>query len=86
MIKIRKVLYNKYLEFILTNEGKKFFLNLDKPLAIVSIAGLYRTGKSYLINKLIKTNTGFKTGSTTQSVTKGLSVWGKPILAETEEG
>ena len=25
---------------------------LDKPLVVVAIAGLYRTGKSYLLNRL----------------------------------
>ena len=48
---------------------------------------MYRTGKSYLINKLLKTkNSGFKIGSTTQSVTKGLNLWGQPIHAEDEYG
>jgi hypothetical protein len=56
-------------------------------LAIISIAGMYRTGKSYLVNRLIRPKQGgFKIGGTTQSVTKGLNVWGKPILAEDESG
>jgi hypothetical protein len=48
---------------------------------------MYRTGKSYLVNRLLKTKqVGFKTGSTTQSVTKGLNLWGRPIPAEDEDG
>ncbi len=29
-----------------------------KPLVVVAIAGLYRTGKSYMMNKLANKNTG----------------------------
>lgn len=48
---------------------------------------MYRTGKSYLVNKLIKTKQlGFRTGASTQSVTKGLSIWGRPIAASDEFG
>jgi len=48
---------------------------------------MYRTGKSYLINRLLKNKqNGFKIGSTTQSCTKGLNLWGRPIPAEDEEG
>lgn len=61
--------------------------SITKPIAIVSIAGMYRTGKSYLVNRLLKTKqVGFRTGSTTQSVTKGLNVWGRPIAATDERG
>ena len=31
---------------------------LDKPLVIVAIAGLYRTGKSYLLNRLAGKSNG----------------------------
>ena len=57
-------------------------MSLEKPIAIITIAGLYRTGKSFLVNKLIKdgnNHNGFRVGSTTNSVTKGLYIWGKPI-------
>jgi hypothetical protein len=30
------------------------------PIAVVSIAGLYRTGKSYLLNRLLGQQSGFK--------------------------
>jgi ribosome biogenesis GTPase A len=46
---------------------------------------MYRTGKSYLINKLLKNKEkGFKTGSTVQAVTKGLNIWGSPIITKDE--
>ena len=39
------------------------------------------------MNRLLRNKqNGFKTGSTTQSVTKGLNIWGKPIVAQDEHG
>ncbi len=47
------------------------------------MAGPYRTGKSFLLNRLIGKSgpnvAGFEIGSTVQSCTKGIWVWGRPI-------
>jgi len=44
------------------------------------VAGLYRTGKSYLLNRMIlNKEKGFGVGSTVNACTKGLWVWGTPI-------
>ena len=51
------------------------------PIGILSIAGPYRTGKSFLLNSLISQEKGFDVGSTVRATTNGLWVWGKPILA-----
>ena len=62
---------------------------LDKsgPLGIVSVAGMYRTGKSYLLNRmLLDRSNGFGVGPTINPCTKGLWVWGKPIKGQTPEG
>ncbi|XP_052760034.1 guanylate-binding protein 1-like [Mya arenaria] len=48
---------------------------IDKPCVIVSIAGLYRTGKSYLMNRLAGTQEGFALGDTIESMKKGIWVW-----------
>ena len=45
----------------------------------MSIAGLYRTGKSYLLNRLMGKPTGFTVGPTVKACTKGLWLWGKSI-------
>ncbi|XP_073752470.1 guanylate-binding protein 5-like isoform X2 [Callorhinus ursinus] len=48
------------------------------PLVVVAIVGLYRTGKSYLMNKLAGKNKGFSIGTTVQSHTKGIWMWCVP--------
>jgi predicted AAA+ superfamily ATPase len=56
--------YLNYQEFYLTSEAKHFLVSIQKPLAIITITGIYQTGKSYLVNKLIKNrHNGFKIGS-----------------------
>ena len=76
--------YIYHLEFRLTEHGSYFLKQLTSPIAVVSIAGMYRTGKSYLVNKLVRAKQAFKTGGTTQSVTQGLNILGKPIYATDE--
>jgi hypothetical protein len=51
----------------------------NKKLAVVSIAGPYRTGKSFLANRLLNQSTGFDVGSTTQACTKGIWMWNRPV-------
>ncbi|XP_045193052.2 guanylate-binding protein 1-like [Mercenaria mercenaria] len=48
---------------------------IDAPLVAVAIAGLYRTGKSYLLNRLAGSSSGFPLGKTIESKTKGIWVW-----------
>ncbi|XP_073643678.1 guanylate-binding protein 1-like isoform X2 [Tursiops truncatus] len=51
---------------------------IQQPVVVVAIVGLYRTGKSYLMNKLAGKNKGFSVGSTVQSHTKGIWMWCVP--------
>ncbi|KAL3871943.1 hypothetical protein ACJMK2_039915 [Sinanodonta woodiana] len=51
---------------------------IPKQLNVVAIAGLYRTGKSYLLNRLAQVNKGFPLGSTIESKTKGIWAWCRP--------
>ena len=57
--------------------------NLKGPLGIVAVAGMYRTGKSYLLNRmLLDRSDGFGVGPTINPCTKGLWLWTQ--LLETE--
>ncbi|ETV84196.1 hypothetical protein, variant 1 [Aphanomyces astaci] len=60
-------------------------------IAVVAVAGLYRTGKSFLLNLLVNkqtatatanVNTGFAVGGTINACTKGIWMWGEPFVLD----
>ncbi|MFT7800647.1 guanylate-binding protein 1-like [Arapaima gigas] len=51
---------------------------VEQRVVVVAIVGLYRTGKSYLMNKLAGNRKGFALGATVQSKTKGIWMWCVP--------
>ncbi|XP_007427329.1 guanylate-binding protein 1-like [Python bivittatus] len=56
-------------------EALQLLSQIRNQVVVVSIVGLYRTGKSYLMNKLAGKNSGFSLGSTVQANTKGIWMW-----------
>uniref|UniRef100_A0A2K5KCB9 GB1/RHD3-type G domain-containing protein n=1 Tax=Colobus angolensis palliatus TaxID=336983 RepID=A0A2K5KCB9_COLAP len=56
----------------------KILSAIKQPVVVVAIVDLYRTGKSYLMNKLAGKKKGFSLGSTVQSHTKGIWMWCVP--------
>jgi hypothetical protein len=83
------------IPFIIMRDNKGFevtpeaiaFLNTlsAKKLAVISIVGKYRTGKSYFINKVLlnmpQRAEGFAVGPTVNPCTKGLWLWNRTIPA-----
>ncbi|KAF6108866.1 guanylate binding protein 4 [Phyllostomus discolor] len=59
-------------------EALQILEQISQPVVVVAIVGLYRTGKSYLMNCLAGQNHGFPLGSTVQSETKGIWMWCVP--------
>ncbi|XP_069840792.1 guanylate-binding protein 1-like [Dendropsophus ebraccatus] len=57
---------------------------IRQPVVVVAIVGLYRTGKSYLMNKLAGSQKGFDLGATVQAQTKG--IWMRCLPHPTKEG
>ncbi|KAI2647698.1 Guanylate-binding protein 1 [Labeo rohita] len=55
---------------------------IQQPVVVVAVVGLYRTGKSYLMNRLAGKQTGFALGSTIESKTKGIWMWCVPHPTE----
>ncbi|XP_062410521.1 guanylate-binding protein 1-like [Sardina pilchardus] len=51
---------------------------IQQPVVVVAVVGLYRTGKSYLMNRLAGKQSGFALGSTIESKTKGIWMWCVP--------
>ena len=76
---------------LITFDGQRYALNADAaalladvktPIALVSIAGRYRTGKSFLLNSLCQTTgSSFTVGDTTTACTKGLHIRKTPLQA-----
>ncbi|KAB1269137.1 Guanylate-binding protein 4 [Camelus dromedarius] len=56
----------------------KILEQISQPVVVVAIVGPYRTGKSYLMNRLVGQNHGFSLGSTVRSETKGIWMWCVP--------
>ncbi|XP_026515953.1 guanylate-binding protein 1-like [Terrapene carolina triunguis] len=65
-------------ELRVQQEALQVLAEISQPVVVVGIAGLYRTGKSYLMNKLASKRTGFSLGATVQSHTKGIWMWCLP--------
>ena len=55
--------------------------NIEGGLSFCSIVGKYRSGKSFLMNKLLdlKKSQGFAVSPTLNSCTRGIWIWSKPI-------
>ncbi|GAB1288184.1 Guanylate binding protein 1 [Apodemus speciosus] len=65
-------------QLVVNQEALEILSAIEKPVVVVAIVGLYRTGKSYLMNKLAGKQKGFSLGSTVQSHTKGIWMWCLP--------
>lgn len=60
---------------IVRPEAISILQSIKKPLVVVAVAGKYRTGKSFLMNRLSGKSSGFSLGGTVQSHTKGFWMW-----------
>ncbi|XP_052587176.1 guanylate-binding protein 1-like [Peromyscus californicus insignis] len=65
-------------QLVANQEALDILSAIKQPVVVVAIVGLYRTGKSYLMNKLAGKRNGFSLGSTVQSHTKGIWMWCVP--------
>ena len=61
---------------------------VEGPLGVIAVAGMYRTGKSYLLNRMLLNlnKKGFGVGPSINPCTKGLWMWGSPIKGTTSDG
>lgn len=69
---------NKNKKLFVNQEALKILEKISKPVVVVAIVGLFRTGKSYLMNCLAGKKHGFPLGPTVDSVTKGIWMWCLP--------
>ena len=57
--------------------------NIHKPVAVLSIAGPCRTGKSYILSQLLGSHDAFELGHTTDAQTVG--IWMATSVLECED-
>jgi len=72
-------------KYVVHEEAAKVLEAIEGPIAVVAVAGLYRTGKSFLLNSLLGLNgqpESFVVGNTVNACTKGLWLWGAPVKLE----
>ena len=74
-------------QYSINPEALETIRSLDGPLVVIGVAGLYRTGKSYLLNRVIlNREKGFGVGSSVNACTKGIWMWSKPLKTQTKSG
>ncbi|XP_023994195.1 guanylate-binding protein 1 [Salvelinus sp. IW2-2015] len=71
-------------ELCVEPEAIDYLMGLKQKVVVVAVVGLYRTGKSYLMNKLAQKRSGFALGATIQSKTKGIWMWCVPHPEKTD--
>jgi len=81
---LQLISYNESGGFTVNPDAQKYFDSLrDNNLGVITIVGKNRTGKSYLLNRVIlNQNSGFSVGHTVNPCTKGIWVW--PHVIEVE--
>ena len=71
-------------KFIIPEEAQKLLSQeIYKNIGIISLVGKYRTGKSFLLNRVIlnrNQKSGFGVGPTFKPCTKGIWIWSDPII------
>jgi hypothetical protein len=59
------------IEFEINEEVQEMLRHVPGPVGVVSVAGMYRTGKSYLLNRMLLNRAGgFGVGPTINPCTK----------------
>ena len=72
-------------KFTVHDEAVALLTKVVRPIAVVAVVGMYRVGKSFLLNTLLKRagheemGRGFEVGSTVNACTKGIWLWGEPM-------
>ena len=74
----------KTQQLAVTPEARAYLSKLKGTVGVCTVAGVYRTGKSYILNQLAgvgkgAAEQGFGVGSSVQAKTKGIWLWGAAL-------
>ena len=76
-------------KFIIPQEAKQLLSQSSfNHIGIISLVGKYRTGKSFLLNRVLlnrQKNSGFGVGPTFRPCTKGIWIWSEPIIVKNSQ-
>ncbi len=67
--------HHQRLEIVSSNV--KYLYHIDSAIAVVAVVGKYHSGKSFLLNQLMRKQRGFGIGPTVKPETMGIWMWGK---------
>jgi hypothetical protein len=70
----------------LNDESAQLIKNLKGNIGVISVIGPYRSGKSYIMNRLLNRSDGFELGCTYSSTTRGIWMWNNMISHVNENG
>ena len=76
---------NQTKKFVISSEARAIISKPEyKKVGMISLVGKYRTGKSFLLNRVLinnkKTSKGFDVGPTIKPCTKGIWLWSTPLI------
>jgi hypothetical protein len=75
------------VEYSINEEDIEIIASVEGTISVVVVCGAYRTGKSYLVNRiLLGRSDGFGVGSTIDACTKGLWMWSRLIKCQDSVG
>ena len=73
-------------KFIIQEQAKNILCQkTNERIGIISLVGKYRTGKSFLLNKVIlnmQNNSGFEVAHSVKPCTKGIWLWSEPLIIQ----
>ncbi|CAB5209693.1 unnamed protein product [Rhizophagus irregularis] len=72
-------------EIVLNPVALNILQTIREPLAIISVVGSYRRGKSWFANVLHGRHDGFDLGAKVEGCTRGIYMWSPPFTLESEQ-
>ncbi|CAI2173088.1 18359_t:CDS:2 [Funneliformis geosporum] len=75
----------KFGKIVLNQEALDVLKRIREPLAIISVVGSYRRGKSWFANVLHGRHDGFDLGAKVEGCTRGIYMWSPPFTITSKQ-